>query len=71
MTPRFNFVKEFGPITKIGGFHVPAFILDAGEPVLFDPGVSAFGPMYLKELAARFGARVRESLLMLSDPFAF
>ena len=65
MSNRFNFVKDFGPITKIGDFHVPAFILDAGEPVLFDPGVSAFGPMYLKELAARFGARVRESLLML------
>ncbi len=65
MSNRFNFVKEFGPITKIGGFHVPAFILDAGEPVMFDPGTSAFGPMYLKELAARFGARIRESLLML------
>ena len=65
MSNRFNFVKDFGPITKIGDFHVPAFILDAGEPVLFDPGVSAFGPMYLKELAERFGARVRESLLML------
>jgi glyoxylase-like metal-dependent hydrolase (beta-lactamase superfamily II) len=65
MTPRFNFIKEFGPITKLDGFHVPAFILDAGEPVIFDPGVSAFGPMYLRELAQRFGARVRESLLML------
>ena len=65
MAPRFNFQKEFGPITKLAGVHVPAFILDAGEPVLFDPGVSAFGPLYLKELAARFGARVKESLLML------
>ena len=65
MTPRFNFQKEFGPITKLAGVHVPAFILDAGEPVLFDPGVSAFGPLYLKELASRFGARVKESLLML------
>jgi len=65
MTRTFNFVKEFGPITKLAGVHVPAFILDAGEPVLFDPGVSAFGPMYLKELASRFGARVKESLLML------
>lgn len=65
MTPHFNFAKEFGPITKLAGFHVPAFILDAGEPVLFDPGVSAFGPMYLKELASRFGARIKESLLML------
>jgi len=65
MHSQFNFEKEFGPISKIGGFHVPAFILDAGEPVMFDPGTSAFGPMYLKELAARFGARVRESLLML------
>jgi glyoxylase-like metal-dependent hydrolase (beta-lactamase superfamily II) len=65
MTTRFKFVKEFGPIAKIGGFHVPSFMLDAGEPVMFDPGVSAFGPMYLKELTARFGTRVRESLLML------
>lgn len=65
MKPRFNFIKEFGPITKLAGFHVPAFILDAGEPVLFDPGVSAFGPLYLRELAKRFGARVKESLLML------
>ncbi len=65
MTPRFNFQKEFGPITKLAGVHVPAFILDAGEPVLFDPGVSAFGPLYLRELASRFGARVKESLLML------
>jgi len=65
MTPRFNFVKDFSSITKLAGVHVPAFILDAGEPVLFDPGVSAFGPLYLKELAARFGARVRESLLIL------
>ncbi len=65
MRNRFNFVHESGPITKLAGVHVPAFILDAGEPVLFDPGVSAFGPLYLKELAARFGARVREGLLML------
>lgn len=65
MTRHFDFKKESGPITKIGDGHVPAFILDAGEPVMFDPGVSAFGPMYLRELAARFGARVREGLLML------
>jgi 2-aminobenzoylacetyl-CoA thioesterase len=65
MAPRFNFQKEFGPITKLAGVHVPAFILDADEAVLFDPGVSAFGPLYLRELAARFGARVRESLLIL------
>lgn len=65
MTPRFNFIKEFGPIASFDNVHVPAFILDAGEPVLFDPGVSAFGPMYLKELASRFGERARESLLML------
>jgi len=65
MTPRFSFVKKFGPIAKIGGVHVPAFILDAGEPVIFDPGVSAFGSLYLRELASRFGARVREGLLML------
>ncbi len=65
MTACFNFTKKSGPIAKIGGVHVPAFILDAGEPVLFDPGVSAFGPLYLGELAARFGARVRERLLML------
>jgi len=65
MKRRFNFVKKSGPIAKIGGSHVPAFILDAGEPVMFDPGVSAIGPMYLQELAARFGARVRERLLLL------
>ena len=65
MKQKFNFISEFGPITKVGGFHVSAFILDAGEPVIFDPGTSAFGPLDLKELASRFGARVRESLLIL------
>ena len=71
MTPRFNFQKEFGPITKLAGVHVPAFILDAGEPVLFDPGVSAFGPHVPEGACLALWRACQRVTPDAADPFTF
>ena len=34
----------------LGNGHVPAFLYCGKRPVLFDPGVSAFGPLYLEKI---------------------
>ncbi|MCX8043667.1 MAG: MBL fold metallo-hydrolase [Desulfobacterota bacterium] len=56
MTPKrltFEFVREFEDIYSLGGGHITAALCSCSPPILFDPGVSAFGPLYLRELARR------------------
>lgn len=49
----FAFIREFEDFMSLGGGHVTAAICASSPPLLFDPGVSAFGPLYLRELKAR------------------
>ncbi len=46
----FNFSKKFQNILVLGNGHIPAFLYCGQKPVLVDPGVSAFGPYYLKKI---------------------
>jgi 2-aminobenzoylacetyl-CoA thioesterase len=46
----FEFAREFEDFISLGGGHVTAAICTSEPAMLFDPGVSAFGPLYLKKL---------------------
>lgn len=46
----FNFQERFKNVIMLGNGHIPAFLYCSDPPVLFDPGVSAFGPYYLKKI---------------------
>jgi len=48
----FEFSREFEDFISLGGGHVTAAICTSSPPLIFDPGVSAFGPRYLRELHA-------------------
>ena len=50
MKKEFSFKDKFENILMLGNGHVPAFLYCGERPVLFDPGVSAFGPLYLKKI---------------------
>lgn len=49
----FEFITEFEDFVSLGGGHVTAAICTGSPPMIFDPGVSAFGPRYLRELRSR------------------
>ena len=46
----FSCTTQFEDFISLGGGHVTAAICTSTPPMLFDPGVSAFGPLYLKKL---------------------
>jgi len=50
MKKKFSFKDKFENILILGNGHVPAFLYCGEKPVLFDPGVSAFGPLYLEKI---------------------
>jgi len=50
MKKEFSFTDRFENILMLGNGHVPAFLYCGEKPVLFDPGVSAFGPLYLEKI---------------------
>lgn len=58
----FKFLNQFKDAVMLGNGHVPAFLYCSHQPVLFDPGVSAFGPFYLKKI--REHASSPESLII-------
>ena len=59
------FIDRFENFISLGGGHVPAFLYCGSPPVLFDPGVSAFGPLYLKKIK-EYIARPEELILALT-----
>jgi len=61
----YNFIDRFENFISLGGGHVPAFLYCGNPPVLFDPGVSAFGPLYLKKITEHI-ARPEEMILALT-----
>ncbi len=58
----FDFIFEFEDVVSLGGGHVTAAICASSPPMLFDPGVSAFGPRYCRELQAR--TRCTDNLIL-------
>ena len=48
----FEFTRTFEDFISLGGGHLTAAICTSSPPILFDPGVSVFGPLCLKELRA-------------------
>ena len=46
----FMFRDRYEDFSQVESGHVPAFICDADPPIIFDPGVSAFGPLYYRTL---------------------
>ena len=50
MKKEFSFKDRFENVLMLGSGHVPAFLYCGEKPVLFDPGVSAFGPLYLEKI---------------------
>ena len=47
----FTFTDHYKNFFLIEGGHVPAFICEMIPPIIFDPGVSAFGPLYYRTLS--------------------
>lgn len=46
----FTFTHHYKNFSLVEGGHVPAFICKNKPPIIFDPGVSAFGPLYYQRL---------------------
>ena len=46
----FIFRDRYEAFSQVESGHVPAFICDADPPIIIDPGVSAFGPLYYRTL---------------------
>jgi 2-aminobenzoylacetyl-CoA thioesterase len=48
----FEFIHKYEDFISLGGGHLTAAICTSSPPMLFDPGVSVFGPLCLNELQA-------------------
>lgn len=59
----FTFTDHYNNFFLIEGGHVPAFICRNDPPIIFDPGVSAFGPLYYRMLLSVM--REQQHLLIL------
>ncbi len=46
----YTFVDRYENFSLLEGGHVPAYIYAGDTTILFDPGVSAFGPLYYRKL---------------------
>jgi 2-aminobenzoylacetyl-CoA thioesterase len=65
-----NDVFVFSPLYhdffQVEGGHVPAFIRNADPPVIVDPGVSAFGPLYYRKLSPVVSEKKQPLLMLLT-----
>lgn len=52
----FEFLDTCQDMVMLGSGHMPAFLCLSSPPILFDPGVSAFGPYYLARLRAQLSS---------------
>jgi glyoxylase-like metal-dependent hydrolase (beta-lactamase superfamily II) len=65
-TELFVFRDRFKNFTQVESGHVPAFICDADPPIIFDPGVSAFGPLYYRKLSPVLSGKKQPLLMLLT-----
>ncbi len=67
MAPQFlSFIDHYKYFSLVDSGHVPAFICDDDPPIIFDPGVSAFGPLYYKKLAPVVKGKTRPLMMLLT-----
>ncbi len=62
----FMFRDRYEAFSQVESGHVPAFICDADPPVIVDPGVSAFGPLYYRKLSPVVSGKKQPLLMMLT-----
>ena len=62
----FIFRDRYHDFFQVEGGHVPAFICDADPPIIIDPGVSAFGPLYCRKLSPVMRGKARPLLILLT-----
>ena len=62
----FHFTKRYGRFSLLVGGHAPAFLFDDEKPLLVDPGVSAFGPLYYQRLREIAGERAGRLTMLLT-----
>jgi glyoxylase-like metal-dependent hydrolase (beta-lactamase superfamily II) len=64
--PAFTFTDQYQQFIRVGKDHVPAYIYDDVQPIMFDPGVSAFGPLYYRKLSETTKGRIDNLILLLT-----
>jgi len=62
----FMFRDRYEAFSQVESGHVPAFTCDADPPIIFDPGVSAFGPLYCRKLSSVVHGKTRPLLMLLT-----
>ncbi|MCX5886756.1 MAG: MBL fold metallo-hydrolase [Proteobacteria bacterium] len=62
----FTFIDSYQNFIRVWKDHVPAYIYDHEQPVMFDPGVSAFGPLYYRKLLETVSGRTDNLFLLLT-----
>lgn len=59
-------LDTYGNISVVAKGHVPAFIYRGKVPVIFDPGISAFGPLYYRKLRSLVSDNDAPLLMLLT-----
>jgi len=62
----FRIVDNYKKFSVVGRGHVPAFLYSGKIPVMFDPGVSAFGPLYYRKLLPMVHVHSHQLLILLT-----
>ena len=62
----FKLVERYDKFISTERSHVPAILLDNDQPLLFDPGISAFGPLYYRRLLATTEERAGRLVMLLT-----
>jgi 2-aminobenzoylacetyl-CoA thioesterase len=62
----FIFQNQYNNFFQVDSGHVPAFICDADPPLIIDPGVSAFGPLYYRALSPLVQRSSRPLMMLLT-----
>ena len=62
----FIFQNQYNNFSQIEGGHVPAFVCASDPPLIIDPGVSAFGPLYYRALSPLMQRSSRPLMMLLT-----
>lgn len=62
----FRLTEHYQNMIQVGKGHLPAYLLNHSRPILFDPGISAFGPFYLQKLSEILKGNYESPLLLLT-----
>mgnify|MGYP000306631432 CR=1 FL=1 len=65
----FTFTHHYKNFSLVEGGHVPAFICKNKPPIIFDPGVSAFGPLYYQRILPLMQDNTRLLILLTHSHF--